>query len=147
MLQDTLKDGGVLSCQFESFSSLFSIRSLSGPLKILKQCSHAACSLQFSLASVESSSLPFATNAVPILARWVRCDKDTDVLGILKLEHVPHLVRTSVCGDSRFEHDLETWFTSCKLPMPHGMTIVDDSGKILAGSPVIASHVSEPCWQ
>lgn len=83
------------------------ICSLSGPLKILKQCSQAACSLHFSLGGVESSYLPFATELSRLLACWVTCDKDTDVLGILKLEHA--LVRTSVCGESRFEHDLETW--------------------------------------
>lgn len=104
------------------------IGSLSGPLKTLKQCSHAACSLQLSLASVESSSLPFATQLSLWLARWVTCDKDTDVLGILKLEHVPDLVRTSVCGDSRFEHDLETWLPPVSRPSCMGVTMVDASG-------------------
>lgn len=57
MLQGTLKDGGVLSCHFESFSSLFrnmwSVRSFEDikamfPCSLLSAVQPSQCGVQFS---------------------------------------------------------------------------------------------------
>lgn len=79
-----------------------------------------------------------------------KCGKDTGVLGILNLECVYHMVCTFISGDSSFEHDLQTWLppTSCPCHMEQLSETLQLTapGEILAGSPSIANHMSEPGW-